>query len=82
MRKTKKKWEYGDFQTSIDLARQCCQVIQSFGCLPKTIIEPTCGYGNFALAAAECFESAAKIYAFDINKTYIDQFEKRIPPSG
>jgi len=80
MRKTKNKWEYGDFQTSIDLARQCCKVIQSFGFLPKTIIEPTCGYGNFALAAAEYFESARKIYAFDINKTYIEQFQERIPP--
>ncbi len=80
MSKTKKKWEYGDFQTSIYLARQCCKVIQSLGCLPKTIIEPTCGYGNFVLAAAECFESATKIYAFDINETYIDQFKKQIPP--
>lgn len=77
---SKKKWEYGDFQTPVKLARDCCQIIQSLGCLPKTIIEPTCGYGNFLLVAAECFDSAKKIYGFDINEEYIAQLKKRISP--
>lgn len=77
---TKKKLEYGDFQTPVELARDCCKTIQSLGCIPKTIIEPTCGYGNFLLAAAECFGSAKKIYGFDINDEYIAQLKKRISP--
>ena len=43
----KKKIEYGDFQTPYDLAFQVCNVLKSWGIKPNSILEPTCGTGNF-----------------------------------
>src|SRR6266545_2183182 len=45
--------EYGDFQTPLSLARAVCQKLFGLGYRPEVLIEPTCGKGNFIIAALE-----------------------------
>ena len=81
MTKLKEKWEFGDFQTPLALARKCCERVKESGYEPKTVIEPTCGCGNFVIAALETFETARAIYAFDVKSQYVDQLRERLPSS-
>lgn len=69
--KSKKKAEYGDFQTPIDLARQVCSLLRHRGLEPVSIIEPTCGKGSFIAAALEFFPKVRDIIGFDINSEHI-----------
>ncbi|MEP6542884.1 hypothetical protein NDI47_11965 [Microcoleus vaginatus GB1-A2] len=57
----KTKLEYGDFQTPLALAEMVCRKLIELNVNPRTIIEPTCGIGNFIQAAAHLFPSADKI---------------------
>ena len=52
--------EFGDWQTNISLARLVCCVLHDEGVRPDVIIEPTCGVGNFALAALEVSSDSLK----------------------
>ena len=63
--------EYGDFQTNLNLANTATKILVGKGSLPKIIIEPTCGKGNFILASLQHFESADKIYGIEIYKPYV-----------
>ncbi len=74
----KTKIEFGDFQTPRDLAGAVTTFLHDAGILPSAIIEPTCGYGNFVLAAHEDFPKACQIFAFDINDTHIAQLRKQV----
>ncbi len=62
--------EYGDFQTPRSLAEECCEVIRRELGAAATIVEPTCGTGAFAVAAAKYF-AADRIVAFEINPLYV-----------
>jgi len=65
------KWQYGDFQTPIDLARKVVEVLRrNHGIDPDIIIEPTCGKGTFVQATYEGFEKS-KILGFEINPEYV-----------
>ena len=71
--------EFGDWQTNISLARLVCCVLHDEGVRPDVIIEPTCGVGNFALAALEVFSDSLKaIYCIDINRDYINEAKIRV----
>jgi methylase of polypeptide subunit release factors len=63
--------EYGDFQTPLTLAGTVCRRLRSLGCSPTVLIEPTCGRGNFIIAALEIFPSIRAIYALDIQERYV-----------
>jgi hypothetical protein len=65
------KIEYGDFQTNYELALKTCSIIKSKNANPEILVEPTCGKGNFILAALNTFDSVKYIYAIDIYKPYI-----------
>ncbi len=65
--------EYGDFQTNIELAGKVCGLLKSKNISPQTVIEPTCGKGNFILAAIQNFDSIEQILGIEIHKTYIWQ---------
>lgn len=65
--------EYGDFQTNILLAEKVCNLIKSKGIDPEIIIEPTCGKGNFILAAVSKFQSIKQIYGIEIHEPYVWQ---------
>ncbi|MBE9184550.1 SAM-dependent methyltransferase [Microcoleus sp. LEGE 07076] len=69
----KTKLEYGDFQTPPALAEMVCRKLVELNVNPSTIIEPTCGVGNFIEAAARSFPSAAKIIGVEINQNYLTQ---------
>jgi hypothetical protein len=70
--KDSKTWEFGDFQTPMDLARIAVnRLAEEISFSPKTIIESTCGVGAFLIAAAEKFPDADKIIGVEIKDTYI-----------
>ena len=66
------KKEFGDYQTSFDLAIEVCKKIKNLGFRPKTIIEPTCGIGNFVKAAQLEFKNNTKIIGIEINNQYLN----------
>lgn len=77
-RKSKNKWQFGDFQTPKELARKVVQVLKKNHTIePNLIIEPTCGKGTFINAALEGFPNA-KILGFDINQSYVADAIKSI----
>ena len=63
--------EYGDFQTPPELARQACKLLADRGMNPASVLEPTCGIGNFLLAAVEQFPKLATAIGIDINDAYV-----------
>ena len=66
------KLEYGDFQTPLELAEMVCRKLVELDVNPRTIIEPTCGIGNFIQAAARLFPSADQIIGVEIiNQNYL-----------
>ena len=65
--------EYGDFQTNQTLALQITQKLKDEGIAPTTVIEPTCGKGNFILAVLNTFDNIEKLYGIEIQKKYIWQ---------
>src|SRR5260370_27665397 len=81
-RKSKKKWEFGDFQTPSSLAEQAISVLGNLGITPRSIIEPTCGKGSFLIAAGRKFASAKKLIGVDVNTDYIAEVKKTVLRSG
>ncbi len=77
-RKDSRKIELGDFQTPIALSERICDLLFAQGTRPASILEPTCGKGNFLLSALDRFVSATKAIGVDINPTYIEQVENRL----
>lgn len=74
-----KKIEYGDFQTPRELARQVCILLKNQRIVPKSVIEPTCGIGNFFLEAINNFPSLQIGHAFDIDSEYVEILKKDLP---
>jgi hypothetical protein len=74
------KSEYGDFQTSLEFARRICCWLKEQGIKPQVLVEPTCGQGNFILAALETFPSIQYIYGIEIYEPYIIEIKKKISP--
>ncbi len=65
--------EYGDFQTSESLAKRLCATIAEDGFAPTILLEPTCGQGNFLLAALRQFPDVKAVYGVEIYKPYLYQ---------
>ncbi|MDR0611024.1 MAG: hypothetical protein LBG58_13005, partial [Planctomycetaceae bacterium] len=74
------KSEYGDFQTPLELTRKICRWLKEKGIKQEVLVEPTCGLGNFIVAALETFHSIQYVYGLEIYKPYIVETEKRILP--
>jgi hypothetical protein len=81
-RKTKDKWEYGDFQTPERLAEMAMAALSRFKISPKTILEPTCGKGAFLAAAIKGFPQALRHVGLDINKKYLLELENQLSIAG
>ncbi len=65
------KWQFGDFQTPIDLARKVVEVLKrNHSINPDIVIEPTCGKGAFVRASCEGFEGS-NILGFEVNSEYV-----------
>lgn len=67
--KNSKIKEFGDFQTPSELAFEVCQTLSRLNVRPSTIVEPTCGLGNFIQAATKVFYPA-DIHGFEISSEY------------
>lgn len=63
--------EHGDFQTNKDLANKVILHLNSKNILPKIIIEPTCGKGNFIIATLQNFKSISTIFGVEVYKPYV-----------
>lgn len=62
--------EFGDFQTNLTLSIGVCELLKSKSINPEYIIEPTCGKGNFILAAIKVFD-AKEIIGIEIHEPYL-----------
>lgn len=63
--------EYGDFQTNEDLANKVTAYLASKNISPEIIVEPTCGKGNFIIAALKHFPNIKNIFGVEIYKPYV-----------
>ncbi len=70
--------EYGDFQTPPSLAKVVCQRLFELGYRPKVLIEPTCGRGNFILAALEVFPSIHTVFGLEIQEDHVQAAKTRL----
>jgi len=70
--------EYGDFQTPLSLARAVCQKLFDEGYRPKVLVEPTCGKGNFIIAALETFPTIRKVFGLEIQEGYVAECKARL----
>ena len=71
MSKTKKKVEFGDFQTPDVLSRRVCELLRSSNVSPHSIVEPTCGTGSFLRASAVAFPQCIPLLGFDVNPDHV-----------
>jgi hypothetical protein len=78
-KKTKHKVEYGDFQTPLPLARDVCSLLSRRGCKPLSVLEPTCGAGNFLRAVLERFPGVKQAIGVEINDEYVAAARRSIP---
>ena len=62
---------FGDFQTPPQLARDVCSLLARKGLAPASILEPTCGQGNFLAAALRSFPTVRKAIGIDINPNHV-----------
>lgn len=78
MRDRKQIAEFGDFQTPSYLAETVCRLLAGSIPDPATIVEPTCGVGNFLTAALKAFPGTRRAYGVDINPEYVSEARRRI----
>lgn len=73
------KREYGDYQTPIDFCYRVCEYIKKQGLANsiQAILEPTCGVGNFLLAASNTFE-CNRVVGIEINEEYASTSKERV----
>ena len=69
MTKTKKKIEFGDFQTPSALALEVVSILEIDNF--ETIIEPTCGLGRFLCACETMRKTHINMIGWEINPAYV-----------
>lgn len=72
------KIEFGDFQTPDWFCEEVCTLLARKAFKPASILEPTCGRGNFLLAALDYFPSAQLAIGIDINIKHIEFLRHKI----
>ncbi len=74
------KKEFGDYQTPLDFCYKVCDYIKENGLANSTtaILEPTCGIGNFLIAASNTFEYR-NLVGIEINAEYANTARKVVP---
>lgn len=78
VKKNKHRAEFGDFQTPIELARAVCLLLLDRRLRPTSILEPTCGLGNFLVAAIDVFPRIRRAVGIEINQAYADAAKEAI----
>ena len=69
--KNRNTQEFGDFQTPPQLAGEVCRLLAEKGLAPASVLEPTCGQGNFLSAALRTFPTIRNAVGIDVNSDYI-----------
>jgi hypothetical protein len=69
---------YGDFQTNENLASNVTNYLAEKNILPEFILEPTCGKGNFVIAALQQFLTIRKLVAIEIYLPYVWETKLKI----
>ncbi len=77
MIKNSKITEFGDFQTPLELAEKVTQLVFDNYPYIKSLLEPTCGIGNFIRASIKLNSNLKSVYGWEINSEYI-KFAKSI----
>ncbi len=72
-----KKKEFGDFQTPIDLAVKIVALLSDRFDVPKWVIEPTCGRGNFIEATYSLWGTKCLYFGLEINPSYYEFVRKK-----
>jgi N-6 DNA Methylase len=73
MVKSVEKWQFGDFQTPDELAREVVKTLKlNHKISPEFIIEPSCGKGTFVRAALNEFINS-RVIGLDINEKYVEE---------
>ncbi len=71
------KREFGDYQTPVEFAEKVCIYLKDYRHIkPSSIVEPTCGVGNF-IESSLLFD-ANEYYGIEINSEYCDTCRKKI----
>lgn len=81
-RKTKEKWEFGDFQTPLPLAEAAVGALRRTDINPRSVLEPTCGKGAFLLVAIQAFPHAQRYVGVDVNPKHLAGLEPRVLASS
>lgn len=78
------KYQFGDFQTPSDLVeKSILWVRKKFPDFhPNTIIEPTCGAGNFLCGAGTAFPEAKKLLGIEVNSEYFKTLKNNLLVNG
>ncbi len=71
MTKNLKMTAFGDFQTPLKLAEQVTQLVFERYSYVKSIVEPTCGQGNFIKAVVRANQNLESVYGWEINPDYV-----------
>ena len=79
--RTRKKTEFGDFQTSPELAHRVCNLLAKHELSPGSIVEPTCGKGSFLLASENIFRKCDVMLGYEINPEYVQSAESTVKKS-
>lgn len=74
----KRRAEFGDWQTPLDLAQASCAKLIEIGIKPDAVIEPTCGAGAYVLAVNEAFPNVKAIHGYEVNPDYLDKLKERL----
>lgn len=70
--------EFGDFQTPSSLAREACELLRARGVAPASVVEPTCGVGNFLMAALDGFPTLERGLGVEISGEYVGVIRRRL----
>jgi hypothetical protein len=79
---SKERIAFGDFQTPATLAAESCRVLRQRRSRPASIVEPTCGVGNFLFEASRVFSAVKSLLGADINPTYVAEAANRFRPGA
>ncbi|MDJ0743590.1 MAG: N-6 DNA methylase [Xenococcaceae cyanobacterium MO_167.B27] len=73
-----KKQEFGDFQTPYELTQKISRLLKNLDINPQSIIEPTCGKGNFILSALNTFDELQSCIGVEINSAHLQELSNNL----
>ena len=70
--------QYGDFQTPRELTGGVCSLLKDLGIEPASVVEPTCGEGNFLYSALQQFPRLQMAVGLEIDPQHISRARTRL----